>query len=136
MPVRGGRGGDAHAGHTETSVLLHISPADVLTDRWLAGNSAPLPELLPSMRRGGVAAVSAVGVLGDPTTATAAEGERMFAEMVDGGAPDRVAGGARARRDADMTQTRLPDGFAVQVDRRVRVLGDGPRCWAVHRPGC
>src|SRR6201991_3710883 len=31
----------------------------------------------------------------------------------------------RARRDADMTQTRLPDGFAVQVDRRVRVLGGG-----------
>src|SRR6201992_3344321 len=31
----------------------------------------------------------------------------------------------RARRDADMSQPRLPDGFAVQVDRRVRVLGDG-----------
>jgi mycofactocin system creatininase family protein len=77
-------GGDAHAGHTETSVLLHISPADVLTDRWLAGNGAPLPELLPSMRRGGVAAASRVGVLGDPTTATAAEGKRIFAEMVDG----------------------------------------------------
>ena len=79
-----GAGGDAHAGHTETSVLLHISPADVLTDRWLAGNRAPLPELLPSMRRGGVAAVSRVGVLGDPTTATAGEGKRIFAEMVDG----------------------------------------------------
>ena len=77
-------GGDAHAGHTETSVLLHISPAEVLTDRWLAGNRAPLPDLLPSMRRGGVAAVSRVGVLGDPTTATAAEGRRIFAEMVDG----------------------------------------------------
>jgi mycofactocin system creatininase family protein len=77
-------GGDAHAGHTETSVLLHISPADVLTDRWLAGNRTPLPELLPSMRRGGVAAASRVGVLGDPTTATAAEGKRIFAEMVDG----------------------------------------------------
>jgi len=77
-------GGDAHAGHTETSVLLHISPADVPTDRWLAGNGAPLPELLPSMRRGGVAAVSRVGVLGDPTTATAVEGKRIFAEMVDG----------------------------------------------------
>ena len=77
-------GGDAHAGHTETSVLLHISPGDVLTDRWLAGNGAPLPELLPSMRRGGVAAVSRVGVLGDPTTATAVEGERIFDEMVDG----------------------------------------------------
>ncbi len=77
-------GGDAHAGHTETSVLLHISPAAVLTDRWLAGNGAPLPELLPSMRRGGVAAVSPAGVLGDPTTATASEGRRIFAEMVDG----------------------------------------------------
>src|SRR6201985_1749528 len=33
--------------------------------------------------------------------------------------------GARVRRDAGMTQPRLPDGFAVQVDRRVRVLGDG-----------
>lgn len=31
----------------------------------------------------GVAAVSPVGVLGDPTTATAAEGERIVAEMVD-----------------------------------------------------
>ncbi|EUA07002.1 creatinine amidohydrolase family protein [Mycobacterium xenopi 4042] len=32
---------------------------------------------------GGMAAVSEVGVLGDPTTATAEEGERIFAEMVD-----------------------------------------------------
>jgi mycofactocin precursor peptide peptidase len=76
-------GGDAHAGHSETSLLLHISPADVRTDRWRAGNGAPLSELLPSMRRGGVAAVSEVGVLGDPTTATAADGERMLAEMVE-----------------------------------------------------
>ena len=76
-------GGDAHAGHTETSVLLHISPTHVLTDRWRAGNGAPLSDLLPSMRRGGVAAVSEVGVLGDPTTATAADGERIMIEMVD-----------------------------------------------------
>jgi len=76
-------GADAHAGHAETSLLLHISPTDVLTDRWRAGNGARLADLLPSMRRGGVAAVSEVGVLGDPTTATAAEGERMLAEMVD-----------------------------------------------------
>lgn len=77
-------GGDAHAGHTETSVLLHISPALVRTERSVAGNTAPLPELLGSMRRGGVGAVSPVGVLGDPTTATAAEGKRIFTEMVDG----------------------------------------------------
>lgn len=76
-------GADAHAGHTETSLLLHLSPADVRTDLMLAGNDAPLRELLPSMRRGGVAAVSQIGVLGDPTTATSTEGGRIFAEMVD-----------------------------------------------------
>jgi mycofactocin system creatininase family protein len=76
-------GGDAHAGHTETSILLHISPNAVLTDQWLTGNRAPLPELLPSMRRGGVAAVSPAGILGDPTTATAVDGGRLFGEMVD-----------------------------------------------------
>ena len=48
------------------------------------GNSAPLAELMPEMRAGGVAAVSRLGVLGDPTTATAEEGARFFAEMVDG----------------------------------------------------
>lgn len=75
---------DAHAGHTETSVLLHISPADVWTDERLPGNRAPLADLMPQMRRGGVAAVSELGVLGDPTTATAEEGARMFTAMVDG----------------------------------------------------
>jgi mycofactocin precursor peptide peptidase len=75
---------DAHAGHTETSVLLHISPADVATDERLPGNRAPLVELMPRMRRGGVAAASELGVLGDPTTATAAEGDRIFTAMVDG----------------------------------------------------
>jgi mycofactocin system creatininase family protein len=77
-------GADAHAGHSETSVLLHISPADVWTDEWLPGNSAPLADLMPRMRRGGIAAVSEVGVLGDPTTSTAAEGARIFTEMVAG----------------------------------------------------
>src|SRR6476620_1097957 len=33
--------------------------------------------------------------------------------------------GAGPRRDADMTGPRLHDGFAVQVDRRVKVLGEG-----------
>jgi mycofactocin system creatininase family protein len=74
---------DAHAGHTETSVLLHISPTDVWVDERLPGNSAPLAQLMPQMRHGGVAAVSELGVLGDPTTATAEEGERILSEMVD-----------------------------------------------------
>ena len=76
-------GGDAHAGHTETSVLLHISPETVSTEHWRAGNVAPLAELMPQMRRGGIAAVSEVGVLGDPTTATAPDGARIFADMVE-----------------------------------------------------
>ncbi len=88
---------DAHAGHTETSVLLHISPTDVWADERLPGNTAPLAELMPQMRRGGVAAVSALGVLGDPTTATAEAGARIFAEMVNGCA-DRVR---RWRPDRD-----------------------------------
>ena len=88
---------DAHAGHTETSVLLHIAPKDVWIDERLPGNSAPLADLMPQMRRGGLAAVSELGVLGNPTTATAEEGRRILAEMVDGclqritrWAPDRA----------------------------------------------
>jgi len=77
-------GADAHAGHTETSVLLHISPEVVRGDAVVAGNSAALADLMPALRAGGVAAVSAVGVLGDPTTATADDGQRYFADMVDG----------------------------------------------------
>jgi mycofactocin system creatininase family protein len=75
---------DAHAGHTETSVLLHISPAHVWVDERVPGNSAPLAQLMPVMRQGGMGAVSEVGILGDPTTATAEEGARIFAEMIDG----------------------------------------------------
>src|SRR5215468_7694883 len=41
---------DAHAGHTETSVLLHISPDVVRLDERVPGNRAPLAELLPAMR--------------------------------------------------------------------------------------
>ena len=118
-------GGDAHAGHTETSVLLHISPADVLTDRWLAGNGAPLPELLPSMRRGGSRGGQPGRRIGGPDHRDRSRGQAHLRR--DGRrlcAPSRPVV-ARARRDADMSQPRLPDGFAVQVDRRVRVLGDG-----------
>jgi creatinine amidohydrolase len=64
--------------------LLHISPEVVRLEERVPGNSAPLAELLPAMRSGGMAAVSELGVLGDPTTATAADGARLFAEMVDG----------------------------------------------------
>ena len=75
-------GADAHAGYMETSVLLHLSPEVVLTQNVAPGNTEPLAGLMPRLRDGGVAAVSTSGVLGDPTTATAAEGERIFSDMV------------------------------------------------------
>lgn len=75
-------GADAHAGRTETSLLLHLAPERVRLDLAEPGNTAPLAELLPRLREGGVAAVAPNGVLGDPRGASATEGARLFAEMV------------------------------------------------------
>ncbi|MGW5752448.1 mycofactocin biosynthesis peptidyl-dipeptidase MftE [Nocardia rhamnosiphila] len=66
--------GDAHAGRTETSLQLNLSPDRVRIGHAEPGDTRPLAEILPRLRAGGVAAVSANGVLGDPTGATAAEG--------------------------------------------------------------
>lgn len=74
---------DAHAGRTETSIMLAVSPEVVRLDLARAGNTAPLASLLPTMRAGSVRAVSENGVLGDPAGATAAEGEALLAAMVD-----------------------------------------------------
>jgi mycofactocin precursor peptide peptidase len=71
-------GGDAHAGRTETSVLLHLDPAAVRLGAATAGDTRPLAELLPLLRAGGVAAVSPNGVLGDPSGASADEGRRTL----------------------------------------------------------
>ena len=49
-------GGDAHAGRTETSLMLAIAPILVDLDRAEPGNAAPVSSLLPSLRREGVRA--------------------------------------------------------------------------------
>ncbi len=74
-------GGDAHAGRTETSLLLHVEPAAVRTDRSVAGVTTPIGPLLPRLRAEGVRAVSPTGVLGDPAGATADEGARLLADL-------------------------------------------------------
>ena len=74
-------GGDAHAGRTETSVLLALG-RPVGPERPL-GATAPVGELMPALRAGGVAAVSPNGVLGDARGATAEEGERLLASAVE-----------------------------------------------------
>ncbi|WP_224785931.1 mycofactocin biosynthesis peptidyl-dipeptidase MftE [Microbacterium caowuchunii] len=72
---------DTHAGFFETAVMMHLEPERVDHDRLECGSTRPLAEILPELRSGGVAAVSANGVLGDPRTATPAAGERLFAEL-------------------------------------------------------
>jgi creatinine amidohydrolase len=76
-------GGDAHAGRTETSLLLALRPDAVRTDAAEAGDTRPLADLLPALRAGGVAAVSPNGVLGDPAGASADDGARLLADLTD-----------------------------------------------------
>ena len=76
-------GADPHAGRVETSLMLHLRREAVRVEHIEPGNTTALGELLPELRARGVAALSPNGVLGDPRGATAAEGERLLAEMVD-----------------------------------------------------
>lgn len=73
---------DLHAGHAETSLMLHLRPWDVRLHLAERGTTRPLAEILPQMITGGVAAVSSNGVLGDPAGATAAAGRELLESMV------------------------------------------------------
>jgi mycofactocin precursor peptide peptidase len=75
--------GDAHAGRTETSLMLHVEPGSVRAARAVRGETAPIASLLPRLRAQGVRAVSPTGVLGDPTGATAEEGAALLDGLVD-----------------------------------------------------
>ena len=75
-------GADAHAGRTETSLMLHLAPERVRLEAAVAGNTRPLAVLLPDLMARGVRAVSPSGVLGDPAGASAEEGRRRMDAMV------------------------------------------------------
>jgi creatinine amidohydrolase len=75
-------GGDAHAGRTETSLLLAIAPESVHLELGQAGRTEPIASLLPRLRAEGVRPVSSSGVLGDPTAATAEEGRALLDALV------------------------------------------------------
>ncbi len=83
-------GGDAHAGRTETSLLLHLHPELVAIDAAEPGATAPIGELLPRLQAEGVRAVSPNGVLGDPSGASAEEGAELLDRMAE-----RALAGAR-----------------------------------------
>ncbi|MDR5700459.1 mycofactocin biosynthesis peptidyl-dipeptidase MftE [Agromyces aerolatus] len=74
---------DAHAGRSETSILLVLDPDRVRLDRVEPGDRRPISELMPLLRERGVRAVAPNGVLGDPVAASADEGFRLFAAMVE-----------------------------------------------------
>ena len=75
-------GADAHAGRTETSIMLYLDEFVVRLPEAQPGATETIAELLPRLRAGGVASVSPNGVLGDPTGASAAEGKRLFDALV------------------------------------------------------
>lgn len=70
--------GDAHAGYTETSIMLFIAPERVDHAATEAGALDPLDQIMEAMRAGGVAAVSGNGVLGDPTGADPDHGRHLL----------------------------------------------------------
>lgn len=73
--------GDAHAGASETSMMLAIHPEHVNMAMAEAGATQPLSQLEKQLRNGGVRAVSANGVLGDPTTATSQHGLSLLSQL-------------------------------------------------------
>lgn len=75
--------GDAHAGRSETSLMLAIAPDSVRMDRACVGRTEPIGQLIDALRSQGMLAVSPSGVLGDPLGATAEEGQRLLDLLVD-----------------------------------------------------
>jgi creatinine amidohydrolase len=63
--------------------MLALEPSRVDLGRAVPGVTTPLPELMPRLIEGGVASVSASGVLGDPRGASAESGRRMLESAVD-----------------------------------------------------
>lgn len=75
------KNGDLHAGRTETSLLLFLASTQVRETALVPGTSGSLRDLFPTLASDGVRAVSPTGILGDPTGASAAEGEELFSDM-------------------------------------------------------
>jgi creatinine amidohydrolase len=77
------QGSDAHAGHTETSLMLAINPQSVRLDKVVIGNVQPMSELQHDLQTQGVKAVSENGILGNASTATAEHGEEILTALTN-----------------------------------------------------
>lgn len=74
--------GDAHAGRTETSLMLALRRSAVRTEAAVAGPGDPLSTLLRQIQAANLAVVSPSGVLGDPSGASAEEGKALLVDLL------------------------------------------------------
>ncbi len=72
---------DAHAGVSETSLMLYLHP-ELVGPLRPVGAVEPFADLLPAMRQRGVRSVAENGVLGDARDASNDQGERLFDSIV------------------------------------------------------
>ncbi|MFF9277876.1 mycofactocin biosynthesis peptidyl-dipeptidase MftE [Streptomyces griseosporeus] len=105
-------GSDAHAGHTETSMMLRLRSSAVRRERAVAGPTDPVHLLMDRLVTESVRGVSPSGVLGDPAGARASEGERL----VDGMA-DRLAADIRAWQVSGSGRLGVPERQSVGAGR-------------------
>ncbi|MER5436837.1 mycofactocin biosynthesis peptidyl-dipeptidase MftE [Streptomyces sp. NPDC002588] len=110
-------GGDAHAGRTETSLMLHLAPRDVAIDAAVTGDTRPVATLMPDLIAHGVRAISPSGVLGDPTGATAGEGRELLDLMVSR-TVRRITEGAADSRGHLVAPGKSPSAAENGVARR------------------
>lgn len=68
--------GDMHAGHTETSIMMHIAPTSVRTE--FIADLQPTSATVDQLRHAGVHEVSPSGVIGNPLTATSEHGRDVL----------------------------------------------------------
>jgi creatinine amidohydrolase/Fe(II)-dependent formamide hydrolase-like protein len=74
--------GGLHAGEWETSMLLSIHPDLVHPERAEPGYTGDLQAALGSLFENGVDSIASNGVIGDPTSASAENGERYWAKAL------------------------------------------------------
>jgi creatinine amidohydrolase len=84
-------GGDPHAGLTETSLMMHLHPERVRMELAEPGGTARFSEIADVLVADGLAAVTANGILGDPTGASAAHGEELFGALCRDDAAARLS---------------------------------------------
>jgi creatinine amidohydrolase len=73
----------SHAGHFETSIMLHLAPERVDMEAAPAGFIGPVEEATSTLDAAGMRALSSVGVVGDARGASGSAGKEYFQVLLD-----------------------------------------------------